>query len=106
MYAVKGIAGRLFGISPLQTKLVWETGEWDPVGGFDEETGDSSEDEEVELKKERREDSDVGEFVKKEGGDGGKAGRWVKREVELRDGPRQFGYCVEGVEAMVRVEVA
>lgn len=107
LYAVKGVAGRLFGVSPLRVRLVWETGEWDPVGGFDEEVGrdddDSSEDEEAELERERR-GADVSE---REGG-GGKAaggGRWVKREVELRDGPRQFGYCVDGSEARIRVEV-
>jgi hypothetical protein len=33
-----------------------------------------------------------------------KGGRWVKREVELKDGPRQFGYCVDGLEAKIRVE--
>ncbi|KAH8910504.1 RNI-like protein [Coniochaeta sp. PMI_546] len=106
LYAVKGIAGRLFGLSPLRTRLVWETGEWDPVGGFDEEA-DSSEDEEVELEEERREDKGggrgSGDFVGTEAG--GRAGRWVRREVELRDGPRQFGYCVDGMEARIRVEV-
>lgn len=105
LYAVKGIAGRLFGLSPLSIKLVWETGEWDPVGGFDEEV-DSSEDEHVELERERREDGDLDEAGKDEGDGGGKnGGRWVKREVELRDGPRQFGYCVDGMEARIRVEV-
>ncbi|OLN81117.1 Tubulin-specific chaperone E [Colletotrichum chlorophyti] len=37
IYAVKGIAGRLFGAEPLRLRLVWETGEWDPVGGFDDD---------------------------------------------------------------------
>ncbi|KAB5581001.1 hypothetical protein GE09DRAFT_1020727 [Coniochaeta sp. 2T2.1] len=109
LYAVKGIAGRLFGLSPLSIKLVWETGEWDPVGGFDEEGGDSDEEEEVEVWREKREDdgdehTDV--LAESKDGDGNKAGgRWTKREVELRDGPRQFGYCVDGAEARVRVEV-
>ncbi|OIW35549.1 RNI-like protein [Coniochaeta ligniaria NRRL 30616] len=107
LYAVKGIAGRLFGLEPLELKLVWETGEWDPVGGFDEEV-DSSEDEDEEKEEEGREEGDAGGgFVKGEGdGEGGKAGRWVEREVELGDGPRQFGYCVDGMEARIRVEVA
>jgi hypothetical protein len=107
LYAVKGIAARLFGLSPLRLRLVWETGEWDPVGGFDDETGDSSEDEEVELRKESGGESDAGRFDS--GGEktpgGGKSGRFVRREVELADGPRQFGYCVDGAEAMIRVEV-
>ncbi|KAF6845281.1 Tubulin-specific chaperone E [Colletotrichum musicola] len=41
IYAVKGIAGRLFGKEPLRLRLVWETGEWDPVAGFDEEDEDA-----------------------------------------------------------------
>lgn len=104
VYAVKGVVGRLFGLAPLGTKLVWETGEWDPVGGFDEE-GDSSEDEEAEVDKERREDGVVVEDGERGGEGGVTGGRWVKREVELRDGPRQFGYCVDGMEARIRVEV-
>ncbi|KAL2131155.1 hypothetical protein VTI74DRAFT_5466 [Chaetomium olivicolor] len=101
IYAVKGIVGRVFGLRPMGVRLVWETGEWDPVGGFDEADGESEE-EDLEAEWERRE---------QEGGLGGdgqegasKTGRWVKREVELKDGPRQFGYCVDGLEARIRVE--
>lgn len=104
LYAVKGVVGRLFGLSPLATKLVWETGEWDPVAGFDEEV-DSSEDEEAEMGRERREDGVVGGEGERAGDGGRRGGRWVKREVELRDGPRQFGYCVDGMEARIRVEL-
>lgn len=103
VYAVKGIAGRLFGLSPLRLRLVWETGEWDPVAGFDEEAGDSSDEEELEVEREKREDGEAG--VETEAESARKAGRWVKREVELKDGPRQFGYCVDGLEARIRVEV-
>ncbi|KAK4229771.1 HotDog domain-containing protein [Podospora fimiseda] len=93
IYAVKGIVGKLFGLKPLGVKLVWETGEWDPVAGFDEdEGGDDSSDEEGEKKEEEEE------------GEGVKGGRWVKREVELKDGPRQFGYCVDGSDVKIRVE--
>ncbi|KAK4451682.1 HotDog domain-containing protein [Podospora aff. communis PSN243] len=92
IYAVKGIVGRLFGVEPLGVRLIWETGEWDPVGGFDE----------VE---EEEEDVDGDEGVEGEIHEGGKAGRWVKRETELRDGPRQFGYYVDGLEVKIRVEV-
>ncbi|KAK4672516.1 hypothetical protein QC763_103710 [Podospora pseudopauciseta] len=93
IYAVKGIAGRLFGLRAWEVRLVWETGEWDPVGGFEVEGGDG-------------EESDDGgeEETKEEGGGENKKGRWVKREVELKDGPRQFGYCVDGTEVTVRVE--
>ncbi|KAK0731288.1 hypothetical protein B0H67DRAFT_67329 [Lasiosphaeris hirsuta] len=103
IYTVKGIAGKLFGLPPLRIKLVWETGEWDPVAGFDEEAGDSSGEEELEAELERK------------GGEGGfgdeasqverRGGRWVKRETELKDGPRQFGYCVDGPEVKIRLEM-
>lgn len=104
IYAVKGIAGRLFGLPPLKLRLVWETGEWDPVGGFDDDDGDSSEDEEIEAERERRED-DVAASVAGTSIAGKKGGRFVRREVELKDGPRQFGYCVDGLEAKIRVEL-
>jgi hypothetical protein len=101
IYAVKGIVGKLFGLSPLKLRLIWETGEWDPVAGFDE-AEDSSDEEELEAEWERREEmgappTDAPHLASK-------GGRWVKREVELKDGPRQLGYCVDGIEARVRVE--
>ena len=97
IYAVKGLVGRVFRVAPLGVRLVWETGEWDPVGGFDE--GGEEEEEELEAEWERRErGEETAEGVERKGG------RWVKREVELKDGPRQFGYCVDGLEARIRVE--
>ncbi|KAL2125284.1 hypothetical protein VTJ04DRAFT_1649 [Mycothermus thermophilus] len=105
IYAVKGLVGRAFGLDPLGIKLVWETGEWDPVGGWDEAEGESDDEEDLEAEWERRADLGDGtaaldgkEEIERKGG------RWVKREVELRDGPRQFGYCVDGAEARIRVE--
>ncbi|KAK3329302.1 hypothetical protein B0H66DRAFT_585817 [Apodospora peruviana] len=111
IYRVKGVASKLFGLPPLKLRLVWETGEWDPVAGFDDEGGDSSEDEELEVERERQEDEEGvsihGETASKTGkkGGGGDGGRWVKREVELKDGPRQFGYCVDGLDVSIRVEM-
>ena len=103
IYTVKGIAGRLFGLSPLRIRLVWETGEWDPVAGFDEEAGDSSDEEEAEVVAATGEPDPVGtENIRAASS---KTGRWVKREVELKDGPRQLGYCVDGLEARIRVEI-
>ncbi|KAI0136680.1 hypothetical protein BJ170DRAFT_602735 [Xylariales sp. AK1849] len=95
IYRVKGVAGKLFGREPLRCRLIWETGEWDPVAGFDDEVEDSSEEEDAE------------EITVADGASqpGGKAGKWVKREVELQDGPRQLGFCVDGLEAKVRVEM-
>lgn len=96
VYAVKGIAGKLFGRAPLALRLVWETGEWDPVAGFDEEAGDSSEDEEQAQE----------EAIKEAERQAGKSnvGRWIKREVEIGDSPRQFGFCVDGQDVTIRVE--
>lgn len=101
VYSVKGIAGKLFDLPPLGLRLVWETGEWDPVAGFYDIDGDSSsEDDDLDVE-------EVPEEVMQganEDTDGGKPGRWVKREVELKDGPRQLGYCVDGLDATIRVE--
>jgi hypothetical protein len=94
IYTVKGIAGKLFGLAPLGVKLVWETGEWDPVAGYDDGDADSSEDEEQIM------DPAAAEVVAVNA----KSGRWIKREVELRDGPKQLGYCVDGLDVAIRVE--
>lgn len=108
MYTVKGLAGRLFGRSPQQLRLVWETGEWDPVAGVDEEE-DEDEDEEREDGEEAggvvTETETVETKETTDGADQNLTGRWVKREVELKDSPRQFGFCVDGMEARIRVEV-
>ncbi|KAI0483221.1 RNI-like protein [Xylariaceae sp. FL0804] len=96
VYTVKGIAGKLFGIKPLRLRLIWETGEWDPVAGFDDEVEDSSEeDEEGSALAGLGERSQTDSMV----------GKWVKREVELQNGPRQLGFCVDGLEAKIRVEL-
>lgn len=96
IYAVKGVAGRLFGHAPLKLRLIWETGEWDPVGGFDDEAGDSSEDDETAMGQEKE--------LSHETQPQNRAGRWMKREVELHDSPRQLGFCVDGQDVTVRVE--
>ena len=100
IYRVKGIAGKLFDLSPLKLGLVWETGEWDPVAGFDDQEGDSSDEEEAEEERERQ-----GVDLAAVEDSSSKPGRWVKREVELKDGPRQLGYCVDGMDVTIRVEV-
>ncbi|KAI0385801.1 Thioesterase/thiol ester dehydrase-isomerase [Hypomontagnella monticulosa] len=101
IYAVKGIAGKLFGQRPLGLRLTWETGEWDPVAGFDDEVEDSSDEEEEAERKELEDAAGLDESSQPEG----KTGKWVKREVELQDGPRQLGFCVDGLEARIRVEL-
>jgi len=32
-------------------------------------------------------------------------GRWMKREIEIEDGTRQIGFCVDSIEPMVRIEM-
>jgi hypothetical protein len=95
IYRVKGIVGRLFDVKPLYVQLIWETGEYDPVAGYEEEEDDSSDDE----------DEDTKMTDTKAPGNEDK-GKWMKREVEIEDSTRQVGYCVEGMEARVRVVVA
>ncbi|KAG5981538.1 hypothetical protein E4U55_002842 [Claviceps digitariae] len=106
IYAVRGIAGTLFGMSPLKLQLIWETGEWDPVAGYEDGDGDGESSGEEEQQQQQRD----GKLSSHAGGDGderdggGKSGRWVKREVVLRDGPKQLGYCVDGLDVRIRVE--
>lgn len=109
IYAVKGVAGRLFSLHPLKMRLIWETGEWDPVAGFDDEASDSDDEEEEEEAAEGFEALD-GVQPAQPGEDGqtqnNKAGRWIKREVELKGSPRKFGFCVDGLDVSIRVETA
>ncbi|KAH8598971.1 hypothetical protein B0O99DRAFT_650195 [Bisporella sp. PMI_857] len=94
IYRVKGIVGRLFGLRPLSLRLVWETGEWDPVAGYEEEEeSDDSNDEGTER------------IVDAETAAQRERGKWMKREVEIEDSTRQVGFCVDGMEATVRVEL-
>ena len=103
IYAVKGIAGRLFGMQPLKMSLVWETGEWDPVAGIYDRDGDSSDEEAEEMNMDQigteNQPNSEGNGVEDRTGQ-----RWVKREVILRDGPRQLGYCVDGPDVTIRIE--
>lgn len=107
VYRLKGIAGRLFSLPPMQLRLMWETDEWDPVGGEEDDMGWScSEDEELVG------GHGDGRCAEMEGGDVVKleeAGReehgWVTREVELVDGTREVGFWIEGRAARVRVEL-
>lgn len=102
-YRLKGIVGRLFGQKPMSLKLTLETGELDPVAGYEEEW-DSSDDEDDEgIAKDdqsprTREDATSAEEMVK-------SGKWVTREVELVDSTREVGFWVDGKEARIRVEL-
>jgi tubulin-specific chaperone E len=95
VYRVKGLVGRMFDIPPLDSKLIWETGEWDPIAGY-EEWEDSSSDED---------DDDAQTIEAKVSASLEEKGKWMKREVEIQESTRKIGFCVDGMEAIVRVEL-
>ena len=103
-YRLKGIVGRLFGQKPMSLKLTLETGELDPVAGYEEEWDSSDEEGNEEdagrddqLPKKREDTMSADEMVK--------TGKWVRREVELVDSTREVGFWIDGKEAKVRVEL-
>ena len=93
IYKLKGIACRLFSVPFLSCRLIWETDEFDPVGGEEEGEWSVSEDE-----------SDEEERVRKKKVKEDKS-KWVRREMELTDGTREVGFWVEGPKARVRLEL-
>lgn len=93
MYQIKGIVGSFWNIPPLELRLVWETGQWDPVAGYEDEEEDSSDEEMNESASNKK-----GEEIRAKG-------QWMKREVELEESTRQVGFTVDGMEATVRVEL-
>lgn len=87
----------------MKLKLIWETGEWDPVAGTDDsdESSESSESEDVDGDRARHmQVGRQGRDVKDQ-----KEGKWVQREEELVDGTKDVGFWIEGKEARVRIEL-
>ncbi|TVY93885.1 Tubulin-specific chaperone E [Lachnellula willkommii] len=97
VYRVKGLVGRMFDIPPLDSRLTWETGEWDPIAGYEEWEDDSSDDEDEEDDQTRAAKASVSLEDK---------GKWMKREVEIEESARKIGFCVDGMEANIRVELS
>lgn len=95
VYRVKGIVGKMFDIPPMKVRLIWETGEFDPVAGYEDDEEDSDDEEEVANLN----------GAETEGETTQENGRWMKREIEIEDGTRQIGFCVDGMEAVVRIEM-
>ena len=95
VYRVKGIVARMFDLKPRKLRLIWETGEWDPVAGY-EDVGEDSSDEE---------DADVQNTNETGAQSIPEKGKWMKREVEIEDSTRQVGFCVDGDAATVRIEI-
>ncbi|KAF2706826.1 L domain-like protein [Pleomassaria siparia CBS 279.74] len=88
-YSLLGVVGKRFGIQPIKCRLVYETGDWMPAPRKDdmvEEGWDS-------------EDSD------EEGGKEKSGLKRVMREVEIVPGTRAVSTCIDGMEAIVRVEM-
>jgi hypothetical protein len=97
VYRVKGIVGRLFNYPPLSLRLTWETGIWDPIASY--EDGMSVDDEDKGESK-----PTDGPSTTTQHDPNSKQGRWMKREVEIKDTTRTIGVCVDGDSAKVRVE--
>ena len=98
VYSILGRVGKKLDVVPLGLRLVWETGEKDPVGaggvgGAGAGGGDAPEE---------WDSSDDGEDGDEVVGNGGE---WVAREVELGAGTRAVGSYFEGGGGRVRVEV-
>jgi len=93
IYVILGIVGKRLGVMPLRLRLVWETGERDPIARPEGQEGPEwwdSDDEEVDDT----------------GGSGGESdGETVAREVELVAGTRALGTYVEAGRAVFRIEV-
>ncbi len=107
IYRLKGIVGRLFGQKPMSLKLVWESGELDPVAGYEEDWDSSDEEEGSNTAANGYWSNDgSGKWMANTNADElVKSGKWVRREVELTDSTREVGFWIEDREAKVRVEL-
>ncbi|CAK1356108.1 unnamed protein product [Cercospora beticola] len=88
IYSVLGMVGKKLGVMPLELRLIWETGERDPIGLNQDQTGIE------EWDSDEEEDGDETRVAENS----------VAREVELVAGTRTLGTYIEGREARVRVE--
>jgi hypothetical protein len=83
-YTALGVVGKQFGVTPMNCRLIWETGDWMParrtMADIEDEDWDS-------------EDSEDETATGK-----------VMREVEITPGTRSIGTWIDGMEATVRVE--
>ena len=104
-------------MAPVLIRLIWETNEWDPIGGrkferdyeedddrrwsvsessdSDPEYGPSKTHETTTTQ--MRKDRKIELYSKK-------PGKYVRREIELVDGLREVGFWIEDKVANVRVE--
>ncbi|KAF2002831.1 hypothetical protein P154DRAFT_520600 [Amniculicola lignicola CBS 123094] len=87
VYSLLGIVGKSFGIPPMKCKLIWETGDWMPVA----RSGEAIQDWDY--------DSDDEDET------GATGVERVMREDEIVPGTRLIGTWIDGMEAIVRVEI-
>ena len=90
-YQVKALVSRLFGLTPFEFRLIWETDELDPVSkeNIGEDDWDSEDDEAGNLPVDSEDNT-----------------RFVKREVELVDSTRDIGFWLQDVgETRIRVDL-
>ncbi|KAL4965040.1 putative tubulin-specific chaperone [Aspergillus stella-maris] len=97
VYQVKAIVSRLFGLTPFEFRLVWETDELDPVSKENldiEDEWDSEDEENSQIKAGKTQAT-------------GDDAKFVKREVELVDTTKDIGFWFQPDldEARVRIEV-
>ncbi|BCS24432.1 putative tubulin-specific chaperone [Aspergillus puulaauensis] len=94
-YQVKAIVSRLFGITPFEFRLIWETDELDPVS---KENMDIEDEWDSEEEDEANDNDMLG---------AGADAKFVKREVELVDTTKDIGFWFQPdlVEARIRVEL-
>lgn len=94
-YQVKAIVSRLFGITPFEFRLIWETDELDPVS---KENMDIEDEWDSEEENEANDNDILG---------AGADAKFVKREVELVDTTKDIGFWFQPdlVEARIRVEL-
>ncbi|EED24243.1 tubulin-specific chaperone, putative [Talaromyces stipitatus ATCC 10500] len=103
IYRIKGIVSRLFALTPLRFRLVWETEEWDPVEEFNilggEEWGSDEENDNVAEPRKRDIQNSDPTVVKVDGS------KFIRREVELVDSTRQVGFWFDDNTDRVRVRI-
>lgn len=89
-YTLLGIVSKNFGIPPAKLRLIWETGDWmhapRPAGTLGEESDSESSDGDTD-----------------ENSDG--KGERVMREVEIVPGTKAIGNWIDGMEAIIRVQL-
>lgn len=69
--------------------------QWDPVAGYEDLEENSDDEEDVAEAKTTNANAAAAQ----------KNGMWKKREEELKDGTREVGNKIDGLEATVRIEM-